>query len=874
MDTIKGIIKKVLKQPESPGGRCFVVAEYEDAATGEMTEVRVGGIFGDLKEKDAFEGTGTWTSSNYRGQKQHIFNAKYTKPSFPDTRNGIKTYLTGIFDYYEHGLRPRDIDELLEKMDKVDVGTAQVIDYLTAHPEVLVHTSIDPDRFEDPIRRTLKYRSASKHATDLMKGAKFDEGSINRVLSVFKTETLETLQGNPYEVMSIPTIGFDKADRLGRTMGVSEADTRRITAALWQHIRKAEAEGSTCVSMSGAFKEIAQSFDISANVVRDVLLEKVRGQDTDKYQAIRFPGVNDMFVMSDWNFRNEVAAANNICRMVAKGRRNDPRKVEQLADKLLTGKPFDEFQRAAVITASTYPISIIDGGPGTGKSTILETVIAISEEIENSEIFLTAPTGKAAQRMEETTGRSATTLQKLLGMREEDAAGQKSFTYNAMNPLPENCVVAVDEFSMADTELFGALMMAMPDSGRVILQGDKDQLQSVGVGRVLADLMEMNVDGKSVIPISRLKNVYRQGKNSKITRDAKQINKGTVPKVSSNLVGGVTFHECKSKDICQFVVNMFRSQLKKSGLDLHRDVGVITPQAPGLGGTWELNQALAEELNPGRTEIPGVNKGKMDDPRMPVPHLGDRIMMTENDHDRGVVTGDVGFVKGHHPDPKTGKTVIELEFDGDRSYELPASKWRNLILSYAITCHKAQGSQFSIVLMPFSDQHTNMTERSLTYTGWTRAKKMVMGIGDKSVFEKAVTNKSPHRYTLLRRLTEQRMIKSKLEPLGEKCDVSASMLPEHDTFASKVRSKEAPKVKSPQRPEPKTKTVAPKKSGRMKLSLNKTRETSEADTKAPSKPPPTSRQAPKKQTGLKLKLKSRARSPDPDTSGYQAPTPG
>lgn len=870
MDTIRGIITKILKKPDSPGGRSFVVASYEDETSGEMKEIRVGGAFGDLQERDAFEATGTWSTNTYRGEKQHVFNAKYSKPEFPATEPGIKAYLTGIFDYYEHGLRPRDIDDLLEALD---MKPSAVIDHLTANPEVLVQACIDPERFNTSIRDTLKRRSSSKHATDLMKGANFDDGSIGRILSLFKTETLETLTDNPYEVMTIPTIDFEKADKLAKQLGVSKGDERRITAALWEHIRKAEAEGSTCVALKGAINDIAETHDISKQVVRDTLLVKVQKQDTDKFQVVMFNDAKDMYLMSDWCYRNEMAAANNLYRLIAKGRRNSPEKVEKVAEKILSATPFDYFQKQAVLTSSIHPISIIDGGPGTGKSTILESVIAISREVENSEIFLTAPTAKAAQRMEETTGVKATTLQKLLGMREEDAAGQKSFTYNRSNPLPENCVVVVDEFSMADSELFGAVVMAMPDSGRLILQGDKDQLESVGVGRVLADLLDMNIDGKSIVPISHLKNVYRQGKNSKISKDAGLMRDGIVPDVARDIAGGVSFQECKSKDICKYVVNMYRSTLKNSGLNLHKDVAVITPQAPGFGGTWELNQALAEELNPDRRPIPGLSKSKMDDPRMPTPHLGDRVMMTENDYDNGVVNGDVGIVSGYHPDPKTGKTMIDLEFDNGQSYKMPVGKWRNLILAYAITCHKAQGSQFSIVLMPFSEQHTNMAERNLTYTGWTRAKKMVVGIGDRDVFAKAVTNKPTYRYTLLRALTERVMRKRKMEPLGGPVEHRETAFPDQETFASKKRSTEAPKVKGLKRPDPpqskETPKATSKKRSGLKLSLKGTQAKSQPNTEKPK-----TTQSRKASTGLKLNLKSRTRSDEQEHSDHQAPTPG
>ncbi|EPX83996.1 AAA family ATPase [Salipiger mucosus] len=759
MAAIRGIVKRVLKDGDGPQDRSFAVVSYEKD-DGTLSEVRLGGRMGGLGEGDCFSAEGQWRTSEYRGKTQHIFNARSIRPDFPKTRNGVVSWLKAILPAEKTGLGPADIEAAIDSHDDAE----QVV----RTPDNLIAKSSDPEEHGDVIRRIVEFRSSAKRATDMMQSAKLDTPSINRILSAFKNETYQTLQRNPYDIMVVPSVDFDKADRLGNHMGVSGKDHRRVVAAGWDYIHKAASLGASCAPVEDIITNVSERFSLERDYVNQIILEKISSRDADKFHALQIPGTSTVYVMSESSYRNEISAASSLLNVLERNRRNDPDLVAAAAQKILADTRLDEHQKKAVEVGVTHPISVITGGPGTGKSTILEKLIEVSKQVEDCEVIVTAPTGKAAKRAEEVTGEQGQTLQMLLGQHYDEKRGRNAFRVNRDNPIPENTVVVVDEVSMMDNELLAALFSAMPQSGRIVLQGDKNQLPSVGIGRVLADLMEVNIDGQNVVPTAELVNVYRQDEDSLISKVADSIKDGVVPELSESLRGGVMFKECSSREITSQILNMVRHQFVAKGIDPAQDVAIIAPQAPGFGGTWEINAALSKELNPDGEAIPGVVRGKYDDERMPLPRVGDRIMLTDNDHENNVMNGDVGFIRGFKPNEKNpNASIMTIEYDDGREVDMPSQKWRDLMLSYAITCHKSQGSQYPIVVMPFSEMHERMADRSLVYTGWTRAKKMVVGIGSKDTFEKFVkTDKASKRFTILRPMFEHLAGRRKVRCLG------------------------------------------------------------------------------------------------------------
>ncbi|MBO9428410.1 AAA family ATPase [Sulfitobacter sp. R18_1] len=759
MTTVTGIVKKVLKQGR-PGSRSFVLIDYEDEDTGKLETARLGGFLGALEEGDAFDAEGVWNTSEYKGQVQHVLNARNIRPGVPKTTQGIWAYLRRQLNVGHAPSRRENLAKFIEEHQEKTIDA--IIDDMDGFFDIIYSTfaGVIPveDRGKDylALRERFAMKLSGREAVDLMKGADLDEKSIDQVMSKFREKALPTLKSNPYEILDVPTIDFEVADRLAKQLGISEQDERRIIGALVHHLRIAENQGSSSVALPGAVEEVCDKLSLESDLVSDVLRSKINSDPNSKLYVASFPGYEHDVVLRKASLGHEVSAAQNIINMIRKGRRNDPAKVEAACATVLEGSILDEYQRAAVKVAVQHPISIITGGPGTGKSTITDAVIKASRLVEVSEIIVTAPTGKAATRAEETTGVKAQTVHRLLGMR-EGADGTSIYTRNKSNPLPENCVVIVDEVSMMDNELLAALLNAMPISGRLILQGDPNQLPSVGVGRVISDLMEINIDGQAAIPVGRLVNVYRQDKDSKIITDSHVINNGEVPDFSEGIKGGVGFVDCESREITENVLQIYGSQLKHiPSVDILKDVAVICPQGPGHGGTYEVNKALSEFLNPEGAAIPGMPEVHPDNAKIPMPRIGDRVMILDNNEALDVVNGDNGVLVGHRQDPDNpAKSLVEMELDNGRRIEISSSQWRTLTMSYAITSHKSQGSQYKFVLLPFSDMHMGMAKKSLVYTAWTRAKDFVIGIGEKQVLEHAVQNdEDKHRYTIMRSLVE------------------------------------------------------------------------------------------------------------------------
>lgn len=829
METVRGIVKAILHRGNTATSKGLILVEYEDLESGKLSEARLSARVGSFVAGDGFVATGDWTEKEWRGQKQKILETSTLRPGFPQTKNGVLRYLTRNF-LSKYGIHYEALNKL------VYFAGEHAIEKIIEDPELLVSCSTDPYRYRDDINKLLTKRLSVKQATELLRAANFEDHQIEKIISMFKADAYKRLKTNPYDVMMISDIEFGQADKLASNLGVSTDDERRMTAAIWDVILRAENEGSSCVSLMRIMKVVSEKYNVEADVVKSLIVSKVKSKDNDKFYAVKLPSSPDMFALSEDNYRREISAANGIIRFLTKGRRNNPSVVNSVCDRILAGTRLDEHQKNAVRVAATEPLCVITGGPGTGKSTILEYFLKVSAEVENAKVFVSAPTAKAAKRAEEVTKSEGNTLQYLLGMQQEEDTGKTIFQRNRLNPLPDNIVVVVDEVSMMDNELLAALFQAMPNSGRIILQGDPDQLPSVGVGRVLADLLEMNHHGHRVIPVAALVNVYRQDKDSKIISDAVLIKEGVVPEVGEDVVGGVTFQECSSREITSKVIGLVR-QFRKQGMDILRDVAVISPQKKGFGGVWELNDALSKELNPKGASIPGVERSWYDDKRMPVPRVGDRIMLTQNNNKDKFMNGDTGFITGHHPDPENPRReLITVRFDDGRVDKIPVGRWRDLILAYSITCHKSQGSQYPVVILPFSDNHYNTAERTLVYTAWTRAKKLVVGLGDKNVFEAYVkTHNANIRHTILRRVVEVFMEQKKIAPRGGPAEYVPLLSPD-------ARPKRA------SRPEP---SVLPGPRMRLKRPNTVVRPSAPVKKDAPG-PGPSSLFAKKKTGGLRL----------------------
>ncbi|MEE1052368.1 MAG: AAA family ATPase, partial [Lachnospiraceae bacterium] len=391
-----------------------------------------------------------------------------------------------------------------------------------------------------------------------------------------------------------------------------------------------------------------------------------------------------------------------------------------------TGMVYDEIQMQAILQAVRSKILILTGGPGTGKTTTTLGIITAFRET-GAKILLAAPTGRAAKRLSESTGMEAKTIHRLL-----ETKPPEGYQRNEENPL-QGDVLIVDECSMIDIMLMYNLLKAVPDSMRLILVGDVDQLPSVGPGNVLRDMIE-----SGCFPVIRLTRIFRQARESRIILNAHRINAGKMPDLSNGRYTDFFFMQQEDPEAAlATIVDLVRSKLSSYYKVPSVEIQVLTPMQRGVIGAANLNQALQEAVNPGGS---GLKRSGY------LYRAGDKVMQIRNNYDKEVFNGDIGFIQSIDMEEKT----LTVSFDG-RSVDYDATELDELVLAYATTIHKAQGAEFPIVVMPVMMNHFVMLQRNLIYTGVTRAKRILVLVGTRKALAYAVQHMTvDQRNTLLR----------------------------------------------------------------------------------------------------------------------------
>ncbi|MEM7158992.1 MAG: ATP-dependent RecD-like DNA helicase [Myxococcota bacterium] len=528
-------------------------------------------------------------------------------------------------------------------------------------------------------------------------------------------ESTAMLQQQPYRLArDVRGIGFSTADRIARGLGLALDSAERVEAGLLHVLEQAESDGHCAVPIEGLVNRASRTLGVPEALVRtageqlvglgDLVLEE-GGDGT----ALCFPTAM-------------VAAERDVAESLARLARapRDPWVMRELPEHLGEG------QRDAVRAVADAGVLVLTGGPGTGKSTVVHEILKLARA-QGVEVLLAAPTGRAAKRLEQTTGQSASTVHRLLEIQPE--TGQ--FVHGPGNPLPPGLLV-VDESSMLDIRLAQSLLGALVPEHRLVLVGDADQLPSVGPGNVLRDVMSAAEEPDSAIALVRLHEVYRQSEGSSIVVNAHRILAGERPQADEK-GGQGEFYVVTSRDperVHEVVVRMATERIPEVyGLDPITDVQVLCPMHKGRAGTEAFNTTLQAHHGAGRKAYE-YRLGSRVLRRFTV---GDRVMQTRNDYQKGVYNGDVGTVVSTDPD----EDEVVVNIDATR-HTFAGKELLSLKLAYAVSIHKSQGSEFPAVIIPLLTEHHVMLRRNLIYTAVTRARSLCVLVGDPRAIDRAV----------------------------------------------------------------------------------------------------------------------------------------
>ncbi len=726
----------------------IALVNYE-GSTG-LTVQKVKGTFPQFAQK------GEWFSFEGRlepdvraGRGKEIFNAKKIQPDLPITARGAMELFDKTFTYAEHGVRKTKITDFVDKHgDKVALKAEET-------PEILLELNPDPS-FKDIILEAWARRISARKPRRFLKDASVSEKATEAIIRYHKDMAMDKIKSDPYGLIRINGVSFEDVDKIGKHLGIPDDDIRRISSGLLDCIAMAERGGHTVVEWNSLTDAIAER-----KLTVPHLMKFANSELSAQESGVAFDAHGEVVIQSyDYHRMESFIAAKLVKMLQASQNTSDHARIDAVVDRVLARNPdyarFDEIQKEAVRICVRNPIAILTGGPGTGKSTVTEAIVECLQELGIGEIKPMAPTGKAAVRLKETTGRDdVLTIHSSLEARGEE--GEGGFGRNASNPYPKGSIIIIDEASMIDTKMAFALLQAIQEGSRLLLVGDRWQLPSVSPGAFLSDLLMTVAANGARIPAAELKNVYRSSKDSEIATGAVSVRNGSfdIGRCDNTGRGGVAFYEVRRSAIVAQTIEIVR--MLRKGLDPKRDIGILCPQRERIGGTLDLNRALQQELNAEGREVGFLAALFRSNPlRGPAPRIGDRVMLTKNNHPKKVANGDVGIITeaadaDRAANPPT-KGHVTVAFESGATIRFTESEARDLVVAYAITGHKSQGSQYPAVIMPMStDFNTSMLYRSLTYTMWTRAKNQLFIVGEQQAFNMSLENTKPsQRSTRLR----------------------------------------------------------------------------------------------------------------------------
>lgn len=715
MERLRCAVERITFQSEETGFtvlRCRA-GGFQDLITvvGNMPEIHAGSIL---------QLEGEWRMDSKYGRQ---FSVSAFEETLPATVYGIEKYLgSGLVK----GIGPKYAHRIVQAFG------AETLDVIEENPERLLEVPGIGKLRVERIRKSWAEQKEIRNIMLFLQSHDVSTGHATKIYKTYGTESIRVVTDNPYRLADeIWGIGFRTADTIAQKLGFERTRKERLQSGIKYTLNRLADEGHCFATEEQLLRTGEEMLEVEPAMLESVLRGMTESGDliTEEFSADN--GIPERAIYLPPFYHAEMGTAKRL-RELFQGRPSVAVRPEGLEMRIQrrTGIQYDEVQLQAIRTAADSKVLVLTGGPGTGKTTTTQGIIAAFRE-SGARILLAAPTGRAAKRLSEATGMEAKTIHRLLEMKPPEG-----YQRNAENPL-EGDVLIVDECSMIDIMLMYSLLRALPDSMTLILVGDVDQLPSVGAGNVLSDVIL-----SGAFPVIRLTRIFRQAQTSRIIMNAHRINAGEMPDLSNGRDTDFFFidveKEMKGKGLdtseaggvaeeaAHTVLELVQQRLPRHFRVPPGEIQVLTPMQRGPAGAANLNLLLQKAVNPGEDGLRrgGIRYGK-----------NDKVMQIRNNYEKEVFNGDIGFVQAVNQEDRS----LTVNFDG-REVSYDVTELDELVLAYATTIHKAQGSEYPVVVMPVLMSHYMMLQRNLIYTGVTRAKRGAVVVGTRKALAVAIRN--------------------------------------------------------------------------------------------------------------------------------------
>jgi exodeoxyribonuclease V alpha subunit len=725
-EALQGVVERLTFHSDQSG---YTVARLKAPRTSEL--ITIVGNFAQIQPGQTLHLEGNWREHPKYGQQFEVQRYRETKPA---TLTGIEKYLgSGLIE----GVGPVTAKRIVAHFG---LETLDVIEHQ------IERLSEVPGIAQKRIQQIQTAWASQRAIKDVMLFLQSHGISTTYAVKIYKQygdAAIETVAQNPYQLAAeVYGIGFVIADAIARSLGIDPGSEYRYRSGVLQVLREAADDGHCFLPQPELVQRTVKrltlgehqpDFDRLTTLTTQMALDGELVIQTQT-NAQTEPDSHEFLCYDPPFYGAEFKLSERLALLLSEPLSVDLPRVQRWIDRFTetTGLQLSTQQRQAVEMAATHRILVLTGGPGTGKTFCTRTIVALWKAMGKS-IALAAPTGRAAQRLSEMTGREAKTVHRWL---EVDPTTFK-FRRDADNPIPAEAII-VDEASMLDLFLANSLVKAIGLGAQLLLVGDVDQLPSVGPGNVLADLIR-----SEQVPIVRLTEVFRQAQTSQIVQNAHRINQGQLPQLSP--VSNQPVSDClwlsasKPEQGIQAIQDLITNLIPQFGFNVASDVQVLCPMTRGEIGTQRLNQVLQQVINP-----PSLHKAELKRGGVTL-RVGDRVIQRTNDYNRDVFNGDLGMID--EIDPNTQEVAVQ--FTG-RLITYDAADLNEIALAWSVTIHKSQGSEYPVVIIPVFMQHSHLLSRNLIYTGLTRARQLAIFVGSQSAIQFAVQQiKNQQRYTLL-----------------------------------------------------------------------------------------------------------------------------